>query len=97
MGTNQSVSAYIDERIPENEFCTYVLCADRTANICELLKEADGELNVGLLKKRYEEKFGRAPFSKGLKMKKGLEELSITGRFELKIKCEGQHNCGSLS
>ena len=58
--------------------------------ICELLEEADGELNIAILKKRYEEKFGRAPFPDRVKMKKGLEELSVTGKFQLGMRGPSQ-------
>jgi hypothetical protein len=57
--------------------------------ICELLKENGGKLEGGRFKYRFEEKYGRPPFPEGVKMKKALEKLSHSGKFQLEMRGKG--------
>jgi hypothetical protein len=54
--------------------------------ICELLKENGGKLEGGRFKYRFEEKYGRPPFPEGVKMKKAIEKLSHSGKFQLEMR-----------
>ena len=77
--------AYIDENIPDCNYSTYKMnigCSNRITNICKLLEEAGGELNIGTMKQRYENQFGA--IANQLKWKQYIEHLSCWGKFQVK-------------
>jgi hypothetical protein len=66
-------------KINANVHCT-------AKNICELLKESDREINGGRFRDKFEQKYGRPPFPKGVKLKDALKKLSHSGTFQLETR-----------
>ena len=90
--TSQLCTAEKVPKLPEKETTTKLAAGAFSVEygICELLKESDiGEIYSGRFREKFEHRYGRPPFPKGVKLKDELVELSHSGKFQLKTRRKG--------